>query len=60
MATANDREGSHEPSALVAGKRFHRDVKAGYVAGLVGVELSDAAERIIVRLVTKGDEPTSC
>jgi hypothetical protein len=43
-------EDSHAPSVLVAGKRFHRDVQAGYVAGLVGVELSDAAERTFVRV----------
>ena len=46
-------EGSHEPSVLVAGKRFHRDVQAAYVAGLVGVELSDAAERTFVRVSGK-------
>jgi hypothetical protein len=42
--------GSREPSVLAAGKRFHREVQVAYVAGLLGVELSDAAERTIVRL----------
>ena len=42
-------EGSREPSVLTAGKRFHREVQAAYVAGLLGVQLSDAAERTIVR-----------
>ena len=46
-------EGSREPRVLVAGKRFHRDVQAAYVAGLVGVELSDAAERTFVRVSGK-------
>ena len=46
-------EDSHEPSVLVAGKRFHRDVQAAYVAGLVGVELSDAAELTFVRVSGK-------
>ena len=42
--------GSREPSVLAAGKRFHREVQLAYVAGLLGVELSDAVERTIVRL----------
>jgi hypothetical protein len=37
-----------EPSVLAAGKRFHREVQAAYVAGLLGVKLSEVAERTIV------------
>jgi hypothetical protein len=38
-----------EPTVLARGKRFHREVQAAYVAGLLGVQLSEAAERTIVR-----------
>lgn len=42
-------ERSREPTVLAAGKRFHREVQAAYVAELLGMQLSDAAERTIVR-----------
>lgn len=38
---------SNEPRLLAAGKRFHRDVQAAYVAGLLGVELADASEQTV-------------
>jgi hypothetical protein len=41
--------GSREPNVLVAGKRFHRDVQAAYVAGLLGVEPARAVEQTIER-----------
>jgi hypothetical protein len=42
-------EGSREPNVLVAGKRFHRDVQAAYVAGLLGVEPARAVEQTTER-----------
>jgi hypothetical protein len=38
-----------EPSVLAAGKRFHRQVQAAYVAELLGAKVSEVAERAIVR-----------
>jgi hypothetical protein len=38
-----------EPSVLAAGKRFHHEVQAAYVAGLLGVQLSEVREQTIVR-----------
>ncbi len=37
IGTSADGGGSREPNMLIAGKRFHRDVQAAYVAGLTGV-----------------------
>jgi hypothetical protein len=42
-------EGSREPNVLAAGKRFHRDVQAAYVAGLLGVKPVGAVEQTILR-----------
>ena len=38
-----------EPGVLAAGQRFHRDVQAAFVAGLLGLRPSDVIERTLVR-----------
>lgn len=38
-----------EPAVLASGKRFHREVQAAYVAGLLGVTLDNTTERTIRR-----------
>ncbi|MGW5745402.1 hypothetical protein [Amycolatopsis sp. NPDC003861] len=38
-----------EPVVLAHGKRFHREVQASYIAGLLGVTLDNATEQIILR-----------
>jgi hypothetical protein len=46
----SDAEMSREPDVLARGKRFHQQVQAAYVAGLLGVKLAEVAERPIVQL----------
>jgi hypothetical protein len=38
-----------EPQVFVAGKRFHREVQAAFVAGLIGRKASDVIERTLIR-----------
>jgi hypothetical protein len=38
-----------EPDILARGKRFHQQVQAAYVAGLLGVKLEEVRERSIVQ-----------
>jgi hypothetical protein len=38
-----------EPSVLIRGRRFHQEVQAAYVAGLLGVGPEGAIERTILR-----------
>jgi hypothetical protein len=40
-----------EPTVLASGKRFHHEVQAAYVAGLLGVTLDNATERTMYSLV---------
>jgi hypothetical protein len=49
MASGRPRSRSPEPAVLASGKRFHHEVQAAYVAGLLGVTRANATERTIVR-----------
>lgn len=49
MGSVDDHLPAPEPSVLARGKRFHKQVQADYVAGLLGVTLGNATEQTIHR-----------